>query len=444
MRFDPHSVRLFRFVGYGYDEASGVASFEYALDDARFVETFTFPAPRRTLNQEEHRALDICLRHLFLLAGISYYKAAIPPKIVIDDFCISEATAHFLNETYFHGLGEFAYMNNLDLEGRIKFPFSRSATIAPSSIALERRTAVPVGGGKDSAVCLDMLMAAGEPITLMSLGAIAPAQAVSRAAELPLTVIQRKLSPALLRLNDAGALNGHIPFSALLALLLPISGLLHGYDAAALANEWSASFGNVRHGAREVNHQYSKSHDFEKKVATHIREHLLTDFDYFSLLRPLSELSITRLFSKLTQYHPVFTSCNRTLRMTGPAMRTRWCLDCPKCRSTFLLLAPFLSKAEMVTAFGGNLLDDETQAAGYAALLGLEGNKPFDCVGVQEEYLWAFRHVAELPEWESDAVVQRLGKTLPTVSATEDRALLTPFDEHSLPPRYEAMLHAYL
>jgi UDP-N-acetyl-alpha-D-muramoyl-L-alanyl-L-glutamate epimerase len=295
-------------------------------------------------------------------------------------------------------------------------------------------------------VTLEVLKRAGEPLILFALGDFDAIDAVAVAAGLPCIKVSRRLSPALLELNRRGAWNGHVPISAIIAFLLPVCALLYGFDAAALSNERSASVGNLTADEQVVNHQYSKGLEFERRVSRHLREHVLGGFSYFSFLRPLSELAIARAFAGFISDYECFTSCNSNFRISGrPADGRRWCLDCAKCRSTFLLLAPFVPKGVLVRLFGANLLDLDRQRPGYGALLGLEGHKPFDCVGEAYEYAAAMGLLAQNGQWAGDRIVAQLGPRLDSFGDRADlvRRALAFSDDHLLPPRYRDILHAY-
>lgn len=442
MAFAPASIRKFRFIGCEFDESSATARLHYAFDHSHlFTEEFTFPGADLPLDDGRRAALANCLHHLHLVAGISYYKAAVPPAIEAEG--VSPETAGFLENLYLHGLGEFAYRNSLDLRGKIHFP--HTAVPAPPPIALPRKTAVPVGGGKDSAVTIEALKAAGEPMVLFALGDFSPIEETARVAGVPKITVQRKLSPLLFSLNREGAFNGHVPISAIIAFTLPVAAVLCGFDAAALSNERSASVGNVEVDGLEVNHQYSKGFTCERDVAAHFSGAVLPGFRYFSFLRPLSELAIARRFCKLTAYHGVFTSCNRAFTVQS-RNNGRWCLNCPKCRFVFLALAPFLGKEQLLNIFGADLLDDEKQLVGYDELCGVTGHKPFECVGEIEESLAAFASLVKRPEWQGDLLVQRFAASilpnLPAPDALIARAMEFS-QEHLLPPHYENILRAY-
>ncbi len=124
--FDRDAVRAFRFVRCGFDAGSGVAQLVYAFDDGpELVETVTLPGAPFVLDEARAAAARRALQLLHLIAGVSYYKAAVPPEIRIESYDIDADTAALLEDVYVHGLGEFAYRNGLDLHGRIRFPASK-------------------------------------------------------------------------------------------------------------------------------------------------------------------------------------------------------------------------------------------------------------------------------------------------------------------------------
>jgi hypothetical protein len=447
MIFHPSQIETFRFIGWTFDERNGLADFAYAFDDKPiFVERLAFNGFRSNLSDEEQIALGNCFHHLHLMLGISYYKAATPSNIVIEGYDIPEKTAHFFEDLYLNGLAEFAYKNQMDLRGRIHFPSSPHAKCNASDVKLHRRTAVPVGGGKDSVVTIEALKAYREDSIAFALGDFAPICKVIDRSGLPRIVVKRSLSQNLFEINSQGAFNGHVPISAIIAFLLPVCSILYGFDSAALSNERSASAGNFFIDGFEVNHQYSKGYEFERKVSDYMKASLLSGFQYFSFLRPASELAIAQLFSKCISYHSVFTSCNSAFKLNKNTSDRLWCLACPKCRSTFLLLAPFMKKDAVLKVFGENLLDCKEHVRGFEELTGMSGHKPFECVGEQEEYIAAFTLLQNNPEWNNDLVVRYFSsRVLPRIPEKE-QILENVFSfsaQHLLSSKYERILYAY-
>jgi hypothetical protein len=433
---DPRSAGSFRFVRREYD--NGVARLVYAFDNGPdLIERIAFPdAP--PLADTRRAAFDAALRLLHLIAGVSYFKAGVPEQIDIAGEAIDASTAAFMDDVYLHGLAEFAYHNKLDLRGRIRFPSSSAALATPSSAGLPRRTLVPIGGGKDSLVTVEALKRAGEPATAVWIGESALIAACAQRTGLPLLNIKRQLAPELFEYNKLGAYNGHIPVTAINSAILVCAAVLYGFDAIAFSNERSASVATLEYDGQSVNHQWSKGIDFERGLRAHISTHIAADLDYFSLLRPLSELAVTRAFARETQYDDVFSSCNRNFRIRGERPSDRWCGQCPKCHFVFLALAPFVAKPRLLNIFGRNLLDDTALAPGFDALLEYRDHRPFECVGEGRESRAAMFALSQRPEWREDALVMRFNDgILPQLDRGELALdpLLVPDEVHFVPQR---------
>ena len=105
----------------------------------------------------------------------------------------------------------------------------------------------------------------------------------------------------------------------------------------------------------------------------------MRNYNYFSFLRPLSELQIAMLFSRFTQYHDVFRSCN-----VG-SKQDVWCGHCAKCLFAYIILSPFIAPERLNAIFGKPMLDDETLQHEFLQLVGEAETKPFECVGTVSE-----------------------------------------------------------
>jgi hypothetical protein len=436
---DPRAARAFRFVRRDY--ADGVASLVYAFDDGpELVERVVFPdapppSPRRAAAVEA--ALDL----LHAIAGVSYYKAGVPGEIAFESPAPDAATAAFLDMLYLHGLGEFAYHNRLDLRGRIRFPAGTAARasarpLAQQGSAPSRRTLVPIGGGKDSLVSVEILRAAAEDATAVWVGQSPLIAACAERTGLPTLNIRRELSPVLFDYNKLGAYNGHIPVTAINSAILVLAAVLYGHDAIAFSNERSASSATLEYEGQPVNHQWSKGWEFEHAFGGLVRERVAADLHYYSLLRPLSELAVAERFARHTRYDEVFSSCNRNFRILGPKPADRWCGQCPKCHFVFLALAPFMPKPRLLAIFGRNLLDDAALAPGFDALIEYRDHKPFECVGEGAESRAALAALAARAEWSEDALVARFADEIAPqldVAGLALPALLAPSGEHRIP-----------
>jgi hypothetical protein len=437
--FDPRKAHAFRFVRRSY--SNGEAQLVYAFDDGpELIERIVFP-DARPLPENRKRALDAALKLLHLIAGVSYYKAGVPSAIVVEGDGLDADTATFMDDVYRHGLAEFAYHNALDLRGKIRFPrVSDGAKQSDADVLQElpRRTLVPIGGGKDSLVSVEVLKRAHEPATAVWIGDSALIAACAERTGMLRMNIKRQLAPELFEYNKAGAYNGHIPVTAINSAILVCAAIIYGFDAIAFSNERSASAATLEYEGQSVNHQWSKGVDFERALRKYTKSHIAANLDYFSLLRPLSELAVTRAFSRSTNYDDVFSSCNRNFRIRGDKPADRWCGQCPKCHFVFLALAPFVSKPRLLGIFGRNLLDDLSLASAFDALLEYRNHKPFECVGEGQESRAALFTLSQRPEWKEDAIVARFAEEiLPQLDRATLRIepLLEPGGESFIPSR---------
>ena len=425
---DKHDIRAsgkqavcFRFSGLHYEPASGEAVLSYDIDGRTFSEKITFPWAPWPVDSSRQAAFLRALELLHLIAGVSYSQVCLASRVNTGESKIGALMGGFLNELYLKGLGEFAYVNRLDLSGLINFectadesPMIETLTREASAeqltcaypVDLPDRALVAMGGGKDSLVCLHMLEAAGVEVQPACVGGSVLIGETVKAAGLPLIRIQRELSPGLAKMNSAGAWNGHVPVTAINSAILLCAGFLYGYRYIVFANESSANEATLKDGqGREVNHQFSKSFAFEQHFDSVVRQYVSPDIRYFSLLRPFGEIAISRRFSKMTRFHEVFSSCNRNFHQDGSHITGRWCLDCPKCRFTALALAPFLDPSRLLAIQGADLLNQENQLDGFKALCGLAEHKPFECVGSIAECRAAMKFLAGDPRWRDKYVV---------------------------------------
>ena len=446
--FDPTSFRTFRFLARELD-ARGHVTLQYALDeDVSFVEELDLPVEHELDDAERERVSGL-LALLHWVAGVSYFKTALPRRILCETPAPPPAAAALLEALYSEGLGELAYSNGLDELPRPSFPRSEEPA-APRTIAADGRpigrVLVPVGGGKDSAVALEIVRRSGHELALFSIGDAPPIMRTVAAAGLPHLLARRTIDPGIAVLNEAGAINGHVPVTAIVSCVALLSGALRGFDAVAMANERSASTGNVAWRGIDVNHQFSKGLRAERLLSAALAE-ADCGVETFSILRPASELGIARAFAGMQRYHAAFTSCNAIFRL-DPALRaSSWCCDCPKCRFVFLALAPFSEPAHLREIFGRDLLDEEDQFDGFALLTATGGHKPFECVGEEEESLAAIRLLAEDPRWSDQRVLARLvAEVLPRFAPTagDPDRMLALSDEHDVPASLLADVRAVL
>ncbi len=315
-----------------------------------------------------------------LIELISYWKAACPPKVILKGQKLSEEQVLWWKNIYYQGLGEFFYTNEIKTtSGDFMMMDSEGETIPAQSISLDETIIVPVGGGKDSVVTLELLGKSGNirPFIMNPRGATLECVRVAGFGNDGFIEVNRRLDPLLLELNAKGFLNGHTPFSAMLAFYSLLVSAVSGHRHIALSNESSANEPTV--AGTDVNHQYSKSFAFESDFRDYVKKYISADFNYFSFLRPLNELQIARIFSEHVKYYPVFKSCN-----AGSKTDT-WCCNCPKCLFAFTILSPFIPTIELVHIFGKNLFEVPQMLGYLKELTGIDEVKPFECVGTIDD-----------------------------------------------------------
>jgi hypothetical protein len=351
---------------------------------ASFAPTWRFPKKDDTpLSLEANRTLQKMLFGLGMVELVSYWKIACPPKVLVSAGTLDEAQIHWWKELYYLGLGEFFYTNGIEADPE---DFMTLSSDGPAFTGQDRPSdsiegcLIPIGGGKDSACTIEMLKKSGHTLRTYIINPRGATLNTITAAGLSMDDslhVFRTLDARMIELNKEGYLNGHTPFSALVAFSSLITAYLHGLKYIALSNESSANESTVE--GSSVNHQYSKSFKFEQDFHNYEKAYIGSGIHYFSMLRPLSEFQIAKYFAKATAYHDIFRSCN-----VG-SKQDIWCGHCPKCLFVFLILSPFLSHQRLCEIFGADLLNDPTMQADFEKLIGLGKEKPFECVGSRDE-----------------------------------------------------------
>jgi len=438
---------VFRYRDYAADADRGVLTCRYELDGREFTERVTL-SPGARWHTGEARA---AARLVFLLSGVSYYKTAAPPVIDFGETALTGAEEAFLREFYLRGLGEFAYRNNLDLTD-LSLRAQRAPDLlpAPQTPPGPLRVLVPFGGGIDSIVTVEQVRQQADVALFVvsrpgdRFDAIEQPAAVTG---LPVVRAEREIDPQLLRSAGLGFLNGHVPVTGILSAIAMLAAVLEDRAAVVMSNEWSASVPTLEHAGRPVNHQFSKSEEFEAAFRGVLanqgsgpeRNPVLPE--YFSWLRDRTELWVGREFARLRPYHGSFRSCNKAFYAERARRFAHWCGQCDKCCFIDLILAPFLPAGELrrIFAVAGEPLDDPRLAAKFRSLLGA-GAKPFECVGEVTECRAAVLLAARRDDRAGTTLLQELAAEVAgwpdAPSEAEIGAMLRPAGRSFVPPGY--------
>lgn len=369
--------------------------YEYKIEDNKLKIKYFFDIPNlesftptleikanNDLNLEDNY-LKTLIFHIGLIEVISYIKCTCSPNIVIKAGYLDKEQINWFKKLYYYGLGEFLYVNNISIEEDNLFNFQiegEELELGPSSFK-GIGNLIPIGGGKDSVVTLELLKNEenNDCFILNPKEANLECAKVSGYNENNIKIVKRTIDPKLIELNKKGYLNGHTPFSSLVAFITYLTAYINNKKYIVLSNEASANEATVI--GTKINHQYSKTYEFENDFNEYTKKHFNLDIKYFSLLRPLTEFQIGMLFSKYDKYHKVFKSCN----VGSKNSNWNWCCNCPKCLFVYTILSPFLYKDKLIGIFGEDLFERKDLLNTFIELLGYGETKPFECVGTYEE-----------------------------------------------------------
>ena len=330
--------------------------------------------------------LEYIIFNIGMIEIINYIKCTCSRNIIVDAGYINDKQIDFFKKLYYKGLGELLYRNNIQisLDELFDIKCNCSEISLPKLNYTGEGNLICVGGGKDSCVSLELLknednyclVINPKDVTLNCCNA-------AGYSDDRVVKVRRIIDPKILDINDRGFLNGHIPFSSVVAFISYLVAYLLGRKNIILSNEASANQETVI--GTDVNHQYSKTFEAECDFRDYVKDTFDIDINYFSLLRGLSEFNIAKLFSHYKKYHHVFRSCN----LGSKNDNWNWCLNCPKCLFIYIILSPFIEREELVSIFGEDLYEREDLLDTFKEIIGYSDSKPFECVGTYEEARYA-------------------------------------------------------
>jgi hypothetical protein len=417
-------------------------TFEYLIEpDLKFQHKLTFLDLPESARLISSTVLRKYAEHLGLAEALNYWKLTASPEISNYVFELDQKQSEFWQELLIGGMGEYFYVNQIDFTAPdfVKFLNSvdptkvltqETAQEVSDSQASNSKVLIPIGGGKDSIVTLEILKQnlESEDLGVLLVNPTQAARDIAELSSLKKIEVKRQLDPKLLELNQQGYLNGHVPISSILAFIGVLAAKLNGFTTVAFSNERSSNEGNVEFHGQVINHQFSKSFQFENNFRKYQENlHGVSSISYLSYLRPLFEVQIAEKFAKMNSYHSIFRSCNRGQKTNS------WCGECPKCLFAFMLLYPFVPEQKLTEYFGKNLFEDENLYSLLLALIGKDAAKPFECVGTYEESL------ATLHLGVESALKQR--STLPILLSKAQAEILN--HEENMPERTKQILESW-
>lgn len=343
------------------------------------IDTSKIKKYRKYMNFKEE--YENIVFNLGMMELISYYKLTCCEEIIVKCGNLNKEQIDWYKKVYYLGLGEFFYINKIEIteDSLVNIIAQDLSKFKEKKEYINEGILIPIGGGKDSVVSIELLKDKNPTYFIVNpkSATLSCLEIVDKGDENNIKV-SRVIDKKLINLNDK-FLNGHIPITAIMCFITYLSAFISSKRYIAFSNESSASEATVL--GTNINHQYSKSLEYEKDFLEYSNKYMPYNIKCFSFLRGLNEIQITKIFAQFKEYHLVFKSCNQGSKGTN----WDWCCDCPKCLFVYLMLSMFLSKKELLSIFGINLLDKESLLEIFIELIGKSTTKPFECVGSVDE-----------------------------------------------------------
>lgn len=435
----------FYFEAFDFDISTGEARFFYSFDEEIFFEEkISFYSNHFLLRQKiDLQIVENILFHIHIALWISYYKTFLSKNLVLKTGKLNEAQISFWKTFYLHGLGEFLYTNKLDPTELFQFSYLNQKEYKKQDFEVSEKYLVPVWWGKDSIVSIELLKDMGQKIDLVTFGVNDNIlyENTAQNAGLKRLFIKRELSKNIQEINALWAYNWHVPITGMIAFVLELTCYLYDYKYIVLSNEKSANFWNTSYYWFEINHQWSKSLDFEKDFWKYISDNISSHTKYFSLLRPYYEIKIADFFSQFwKKYFQNFSSCNTNFKIFKENIKnTYWCNSCPKCAFVYSILRPFLTSQEIISIFWKELYEDISLEQLFRELIWISGIKPFECVGTNEEVILAMYMSLEKFPKKLPFILEIFQKEVQSKMSIDDfekirkKVLISDFNHHFIP-----------
>ena len=369
--------------------------------------------------------------NLGLVELISYWKSVASKNVVIKCGYLNEEQIKWFKKLYFYGLGELFYTNGIktDINSFMDIRCEGNPLEIEEKKNQQEGYIIPIGGGKDSVVTLEILKEYKDKSYAFIVNPKAVTLECAKIAGFEddrIIEVSRVIDKKLLYLNSCGFINGHTPFSSMLAFLTFFVANMLNIKYITLSNESSANESNV--DGEKINHQYSKSYEFENDFKYYSEKYLKSNVLYFSLLRPLAEIQIAKLFTKTDKYYRTIKSCN----VGSKSNPWKWCCNCPKCLFVYIMMSAFMEKEKLIEMFGEDLLDKESLKNTFIELCGYGETKPFECVGTFYEVKFAISKMILNNKYENLPYLAKYYKD--NFEIIEDDNILNGFNiENNLP-----------
>jgi len=389
------SFHKFYFKWFQFDRLTLQAKFQYCFDnEVFFEEVVNFESSLFLVRKDlDFEVLNNILFHLHIALWISYYKSYPTKELIVESGILDEYQKIFWKKFYTNWLSEFLYTNKISPKWLFNFIIKSNTKYIKKDFNVWTKAIVPIWGWKDSIVSIELLKKAWIDFDLFVFWKEDKLKNnTSKISNKSILLVKRFISNSLFELNGKWYYNWHVPITWIIAFVMEVVSYLYNYKYLVLSNEKSANFWNTLWDWININHQYSKSLEFETDFKKYVEEYISSDVKYFSLLRGMYEIKIAEYFTKYwKEYFSKFSSCNNNFKIFNESDKLinwqYWCNNCPKCAFVFSILRPYLDKKEVIEIFGEDLYNRKDLELLFRELLWISWIKPFECVWEAEEVI---------------------------------------------------------
>jgi len=431
----------FTYRSYSWSKKGSILNlfFTYAFSSEDVITTsFEINLPEE-ISEEVIKQNEDYIFRIGLINALSYWKAFCSPHFYIACGNLAETELSWWRDIWYDGMGEFRYRNKLldvSKESWVEFILNSSEKKLEKQVhdfSNLSGNLIAFTGGKDSSLTLGILQEnrKNEIFSINPSANMEKVRSFFHYDQYPEIIINRTIHERLLTLNKEGALNGHTPFSITIAFLGVFLASLRKKKYVIVSNESSANESTVP--GTDINHQYSKSFLFEKSFKDYCSTIWSGGPEYFSILRPFSEIGIISLLKQYEEIMPYISSCNIK------AKKGLWCGKCAKCFFSFLTFSAIWDIKFAEKIIGINMFAVPENIDMLYELTGMSVNKPFECVGTSEESLSTISYILnKFPNAKEESVLKTfLEKNKDKLPDPKNFNLIAcEFHEHLLPEEF--------
>ncbi len=429
----------FYFEDFDFDKSTLVASFRYSFDSSQlFEEKIDFSADSFVIRKDlEYEIINNLLFHIHIALWISYYKLFPTKNLIIKSWFIDDNQITFWKKLYLNWLWEFFVKNNIDPTNLLWFKnIKNTKNYHKKDFKIKNKMLLPVWWWKDSIVTYSLIKNLDfDTYVFWKIDSIK--EYTSKKMWKKPLLIKRSISENLFKLNSEWYYNWHVPITWIIAFVSTMTCYLYNYKYIILSNEKSASEENTLWKWNKINHQYSKSREFEIDFSEYVENYVSSDIKYFSLLGGLYEYKIAEIFSRKTEFFNIFSSCNNNFKINSTWFTAKRCNNCDKCVFVFLILSSFLEIEKLIEIFWENLFDKKHLLSSFEELLWVSKHKPFECVWTYDECILSFYN-ANKKYWNKYFILKNLSsKVMKKIQNTDmkklEDKLLKVYDNDIMP-----------